>query len=65
MPGSAEMIQFINRDEESMIKHFTYMANTIKSEQPELWTKDFQILYFQNFKAKCKDPLLTEGHFRE
>ena len=50
MPGSAEMIQFINRDEEMHVKHFTYMANTIKSEQPELWTKDFQDHIIQNFK---------------
>ena len=32
------------------VKHFTYMANTIKSEQPELWTKDFQDHIIQNFK---------------
>ena len=50
MPGSAEMIQFINRDEEMHVKHFTYMANTIKSEQPELWTADFQERIVQNFK---------------
>ncbi len=50
MPGSAEMIQFINRDEEMHVKHFTYMANTIRSEQPDLWTKDFQDHIIQNFK---------------
>ena len=50
MPGSAEMIQFINRDEEMHVKHFTYMANTIKNEQPELWTKEFQETIIENFR---------------
>ena len=50
MPGSAEMIQFINRDEEMHVKHFTYMANTIKTEQPELWTKEFQEKIQENFR---------------
>ena len=50
MPGSAEMIQFINRDEEMHVKHFTYMANTIKTEQPELWTKEFQEKIIENFR---------------
>ena len=42
MPGSAEMIQFINRDEDMHLKVFINITNTIKEEQPELWTKDFQ-----------------------
>ena len=50
MPGSAEMIQFINRDEEMHVKHFIYMANTIKKEQPELWTEEFQNTIIKNFQ---------------
>ena len=42
MPGSAEMIQFINRDEEMHLRNFIHITNAIKQEQPELWTKEFQ-----------------------
>ena len=42
MPGSAEMIQFINRDEDLHLLTFIQITNTIKEEQPELWTEDFQ-----------------------
>ncbi len=42
MPGSAEMIQFINRDEDLHVKLFINITNEIKREQPELWTPDFQ-----------------------
>jgi ribonucleoside-diphosphate reductase beta chain len=33
MPGSAEMIQFINRDEDLHCKLFTHISNTIRQEQ--------------------------------
>jgi len=42
MPGSAEMIQFINRDEDMHCKLFIHIVKTIKEEQPELWTSEFQ-----------------------
>ncbi|MCB9362395.1 ribonucleotide-diphosphate reductase subunit beta [Candidatus Woesearchaeota archaeon] len=42
MPGSADMIQFINRDEDMHLKLFISITNTIKEEQPELWTEGFQ-----------------------
>lgn len=42
MPGSAEMIQFINRDEDMHLKLFIKISNTIREEQPELWTDEFQ-----------------------
>ena len=42
MPGSAEMIQFINRDEDLHLEHFVYMTNTIREENPHLWTGDFK-----------------------
>ena len=50
MPGSAEMIQFINKDEDMHLKLFTHITNTIKQEQPELWTDDFKKRITQNFK---------------
>ena len=50
MPGSAEMIQFINRDEDMHVQIFVHITNTIKNEQPELWTTSFQERIIQNVK---------------
>ena len=50
MPGSAEMIQFINRDEDMHLKLFIHISNTIKEEQPELWTAEFQQRITDNIK---------------
>jgi ribonucleoside-diphosphate reductase beta chain len=49
MPGSAEMIQFINKDEDMHLRLFTQISNTIKEEQPELWTPAFKSRLRQNF----------------
>ncbi|MEK7520088.1 MAG: ribonucleotide-diphosphate reductase subunit beta, partial [Patescibacteria group bacterium] len=40
--GSAEQIQYIMRDESQHLNFGIDMVNTIKEEQPELWTKEFQ-----------------------
>ncbi len=48
MPGSAEMIQFINRDEDMHLRLFVNIVKTIKEEQPEIWTKSFQEKIRQN-----------------
>jgi len=50
MPGSAEMIQFINRDEDMHLQLFINITNKIKEEQPELWTEKFQKQIIQNVK---------------
>ncbi|MDP3919052.1 MAG: ribonucleotide-diphosphate reductase subunit beta [Nanoarchaeota archaeon] len=50
MPGSAEMIQFINRDEDLHLKLFIEIVNQIKKEQPELWTEDFKQQVIKDFK---------------
>jgi len=50
MPGSAEMIQFINRDEDLHCRLFVYITNVIKEEQPELWNDKFKEKIIQNFK---------------
>jgi ribonucleoside-diphosphate reductase beta chain len=42
MPGTAEMIQFINRDEDMHVKLYVNVVNAMKSEQPELWTDAFK-----------------------
>ncbi len=40
--GSAEQIQYIMRDESQHLNFGINMINTIKQEQSELWTKEFQ-----------------------
>ena len=42
MPGSAEQIQYIMRDESMHLNFGIDMINAIKEEQPELWTQEFQ-----------------------
>jgi len=42
MTGSAEQIQYIMRDESMHLNFGIDMINTIKEEQPELWTPEFQ-----------------------
>jgi ribonucleoside-diphosphate reductase beta chain len=48
MPGSKEMIQFINRDEDQHVQLFVNIINEIKKENPELWTKDLQDKMYKN-----------------
>ena len=42
MVGSAEQIQYIMRDESQHLNFGINLINTIKQEQPELWTAEFQ-----------------------
>lgn len=42
MIGSAEQIQYIMRDESQHLNFGINLINTIKEEQPELWTSAFQ-----------------------
>lgn len=42
MMGSAEQIQYIMRDESQHLNFGINLVNTIKEEQPELWTSEFQ-----------------------
>ena len=48
MPGSKEMIQFINRDEDLHVQLFVNIINTIRQENPELWTEELQSTMRQN-----------------
>ena len=54
MNGSREMIQFINRDEDLHVALFVNIINTIKEEQPELWTDDLKKLISTNMKASVE-----------
>jgi len=42
LTGAAEQIQYIMRDESQHLNFGINMINTIKEEQPELWTSEFQ-----------------------
>lgn len=42
MVGSAEQIQYIMRDESQHLNFGINLINTIKEEQPEVWTEQFQ-----------------------
>jgi ribonucleoside-diphosphate reductase beta chain len=42
MTGSAEQIQYIMRDESQHLNFGIQLINTIKSEQPEIWTSELQ-----------------------
>jgi ribonucleoside-diphosphate reductase beta chain len=42
LTGSAEQIQYIMRDESQHLNFGVNMINSIKEEQPELWTAEFQ-----------------------
>lgn len=42
MVGSAEQIQYIMRDESQHLNFGINLINVIKTEQPELWTPEFQ-----------------------
>ncbi|MBU2103636.1 ribonucleotide-diphosphate reductase subunit beta [Patescibacteria group bacterium] len=42
LTGSAEQIQYIMRDESQHLNFGINMINSIKQEQPELWTPEFQ-----------------------
>ena len=48
MPGSKEMIQFINRDEDLHVRLFVNIINSIKEEQPEVWTDELKAKIRQN-----------------
>ena len=57
MPGSAEMIQFINRDEDMHLKLFINIVKTIIKEQPELWTPGFQAKVVKNIQGACEHEI--------
>lgn len=42
LTGSAEQIQYIMRDESQHLNFGINLINTIKEEQPEVWTEEFQ-----------------------
>ncbi len=57
--GSAEQIQYIMRDESQHLNFGIELVNTIKQEQPELWTEEFQ----QKIIALVKQAVALEYTF--
>ncbi len=61
MTGSAEQIQYIMRDESQHLNFGINLINTIKEEQPELWTEAFQ----QRIINLVKEAAVLEYTFAE
>ncbi len=61
MVGSAEQIQYIMRDESQHLNFGIEIINTIKEEQPELWTKEFQ----ENIINLLKKAVVLEYTFAQ
>jgi ribonucleoside-diphosphate reductase beta chain len=54
MVGSAEEIEYIMRDESQHLNFGIEMVNTIKAEQPELWTPAFQQKMIDHVKEAAR-----------
>ncbi|MDQ1339058.1 MAG: ribonucleoside-diphosphate reductase beta chain [Campylobacterota bacterium] len=54
MLGSAQMIRFIQRDEVTHLLVFQNMINSLKKEQPELFTKSVKDRVYEMFKEAAK-----------
>jgi len=57
MPGSGEMIQFINRDEDMHLQLWLKIFNEIKKEQSELWTEEFKQRIMKNVKGAVEHEI--------
>ena len=54
LKASAEQIQYIMRDESQHLNFGVNLINTIKEEQPELWTPEFQTHIIELVKRAAK-----------
>lgn len=54
MVGSAEEIEYIMRDESQHLNFGIEVINTIKTEQPELWTPEFQAKMINHVKEATR-----------
>lgn len=54
LTGSAEQIQYIMRDESMHLNFGCQLINTIREEQPELWTAEFQAKIIANVKEAAR-----------
>jgi len=61
LTGSAEQIQYIMRDESMHLNFGIQMINTIKEEQPEIWTPEFK----QHIVDLVKEATVLEYTFAQ
>ncbi len=57
MPGSAQMIQFINRDEDMHLRLFVEVVNAIKKENPHLWDDEMKEIAKKNIIGAVEHEL--------
>lgn len=62
MPGSAQEIRYINRDENTHLWLFRSMILELKKEEPELFTKDKLSVYREMIKEGCEQEIRW-GHY--
>ena len=62
MPGSAQEIRYINRDENTHLWLFRNMILELKNEEPELFTPDRVEVYREMIKEGCRQEIAW-GHY--
>ncbi len=62
MPGSAQEIRYINRDENTHLWLFRSMILELKKEEPELFTDDLITVYRDMIKQGCEQEI-SWGHY--
>lgn len=62
MPGSAQEIRYINRDENTHLWLFRSIILELKKEEPELFTKELTDVYRGMIKQGCEQEI-SWGHY--
>ena len=62
MPGSAQQIRYINRDENTHLWLFRNMINELRQENPELFTKEREEVYRQMILTGAEQEIAW-GHY--
>lgn len=62
MPGSAQEIRYINRDENTHLWLFRSIIQELKQEEPELFTQEYIQIYREMIKEGCEQEIAW-GHY--
>ena len=62
MPGSAQEIRYINRDENTHLRLFRNILNELRQENPELFTPEKEAIYSEMIKTGCEQEIAW-GHY--
>lgn len=62
MPGSAQEIRYINRDENTHLWLFRSMIQELEKEEPQLFTKECVVLYRNMIQEGCEQEI-EWGHY--